>query len=69
MHFLDKEFAPAPVIVGIDWYNGLEGHTDRNAPTLALALQHGKIQVQQLSSHGCFCGHLFKEYLPAVEHV
>jgi hypothetical protein len=46
MHFLDKEFAPAPVIVGIDWYNGLEGHTDRNAPTLALALQHGKIQVQ-----------------------
>ncbi|CAM6106102.1 unnamed protein product [Calypogeia fissa] len=31
-------------IVGIDWYNGLEGHTDSNAPTLALALATGKIQ-------------------------
>lgn len=42
---MEREFAPAAVIVAIDWYNGLEGYSDPNAPSLALAFQLGKIQV------------------------
>lgn len=32
-------------IVGVDWYNGLEGQSNPNAPTLAIALLKGRIQV------------------------
>jgi hypothetical protein len=32
-------------IIGLDWYHGLEGYADPNAPTLALAFENGKIQV------------------------
>ena len=43
----DREFAQVAVIVAIDWYNGLEGYSNPNAPSLALAFQLGKIQVQR----------------------
>lgn len=46
IRFLERDYAPAAVIVGIDWYNGLEGYSDPNAPSLALAFQVGKIQVR-----------------------
>ena len=32
-------------IVAINWYDGAEGHTDPNAPTLAIALANGLVQV------------------------
>lgn len=38
-------------IVGIDWYNGLEGHTNSNAPTLAVALESGKLQVSPFGTN------------------
>ncbi len=44
MHFGVKG-STTPDIVGIDWYNGLEGHIDPGAPTLALAFLNGKLQV------------------------
>ncbi|OAE19425.1 hypothetical protein AXG93_4273s1210 [Marchantia polymorpha subsp. ruderalis] len=34
-------------IVGIDWYNGVEGYNDPTAPTLALALASGKLQLMR----------------------
>lgn len=33
-------------IIGLDWYHGLEGYTDPNAPTLAVAFENGKLQVR-----------------------
>jgi WD repeat-containing protein 35 len=45
IHFTEREFSPVVIIVAIDWYNGLEGYSDPNAPSLALAFQFGKIQV------------------------
>ncbi len=44
MHFGVKG-STTPDIVGIDWYDGLEGHIDPGAPTLALAFLNGKLQV------------------------
>ncbi|KAK3238460.1 WD repeat-containing protein 35 [Cymbomonas tetramitiformis] len=34
-------------IVGIDWYDGLDGSTDPNAPTLALGLDNGRVQLMR----------------------
>ncbi|KAH8943800.1 hypothetical protein BDL97_13G073500 [Sphagnum fallax] len=46
MHFGVKG-STTPDIVGIDWYNGLEGHIDPGAPTLALAFLNGKLQLMR----------------------
>ena len=32
-------------VVAINWYDGAEGHTDPHAPTLAIALANGLVQV------------------------
>jgi len=34
-------------IIGIDWYDGLEGYADPNAPTLALGLDNGRVQMMR----------------------
>ncbi|KAG0617618.1 hypothetical protein M758_4G003000 [Ceratodon purpureus] len=47
IRFTEREFAPTAVIVAIDWYNGLEGYSDPNAPSLALAFQLGRIQLMR----------------------
>ena len=32
-------------IIGIHWYDGSEGHTDTDAPTLAVAFEDGRVQI------------------------
>ena len=32
-------------IIGIHWYDGTEGHTDKEAPTLAVAFRNGRCQI------------------------
>jgi WD repeat-containing protein 35 len=34
-------------IIGVDWYDGLEGYSDPNAPTLALGLDNGRVQLMR----------------------
>eukprot|EP00240_Pyramimonas_obovata_P017879 CAMPEP_0118942712 /NCGR_PEP_ID=MMETSP1169-20130426/36717_1 /TAXON_ID=36882 /ORGANISM="Pyramimonas obovata, Strain CCMP722" /LENGTH=63 /DNA_ID=CAMNT_0006887777 /DNA_START=1 /DNA_END=189 /DNA_ORIENTATION=+ len=34
-------------IVGVDWYDGLEGYSDPNAPTLAIGLDNGRVQLMR----------------------
>jgi len=32
-------------IIGLHWYDGTEGHTDLDAPTLAVAFKNGRVQI------------------------
>eukprot|EP00238_Polyblepharides_amylifera_P008608 CAMPEP_0196598138 /NCGR_PEP_ID=MMETSP1081-20130531/94147_1 /TAXON_ID=36882 /ORGANISM="Pyramimonas amylifera, Strain CCMP720" /LENGTH=1154 /DNA_ID=CAMNT_0041923789 /DNA_START=199 /DNA_END=3663 /DNA_ORIENTATION=- len=34
-------------IIGADWYDGLEGYSDPNAPTLAIGLDNGRVQMMR----------------------
>jgi len=49
MHLYALENSPSldPDIIGIDWYDGSEGYTDVNAPTLAIAFQCGRVQISR----------------------
>mmetsp|Transcript_7812 Transcript_7812/g.27429 ORF Transcript_7812/g.27429 Transcript_7812/m.27429 type:complete len:1008 (-) Transcript_7812:93-3116(-) len=35
------------IVVAIDWYDGLEGYSDPNAPALALCYDNGRVQMQR----------------------
>lgn len=41
----ETESKEAEEVVGIDWYDGQEGQADPTAPTLAIALTNGKVQL------------------------
>ena len=34
-------------IIGVHWYDGMEGYTDPNAPTLAVAFGNGRVQLMR----------------------
>ena len=34
-------------IVGLHWYDGVEGHVLDNVPTLAIAFKHGLVQISR----------------------
>lgn len=34
-------------IVGIHWYDGVEGYVQQNVPTLAIAFKHGLVQISR----------------------
>ncbi|GBG63808.1 hypothetical protein CBR_g39592 [Chara braunii] len=34
-------------IIGVDWYDGLEGYSDPNSPTLAIGMANGKLQLMR----------------------
>jgi WD repeat-containing protein 35 len=35
------------ILIGMEWYDGAEGHVDPSAPVLAIALNTGKLQLSQ----------------------
>jgi len=41
----EGEGKDAVEIVGINWYDGAEGHVDVTAPTLAIAFSNGRVQI------------------------
>jgi hypothetical protein len=52
-------------IIGLDWYHGLEGYADPNAPTLALAFENGKIQV---GKHKLLIIFLYESLISVADH-
>lgn len=42
----DTNFEPIP-IVGLDWYNGVNGSVGSLAPNLAIAFENGKAQLMR----------------------
>eukprot|EP00164_Ancoracysta_twista_P003121 GFYU01004159.1.p1 GENE.GFYU01004159.1~~GFYU01004159.1.p1 ORF type:complete len:1174 (+),score=402.74 GFYU01004159.1:102-3623(+) len=48
--FCLEDGGPGVNIVGIDWYDGSEGYTDPNAPSLALCFENGRMQLMRHES-------------------
>lgn len=34
-------------VVGVDWYDGVEGYAEPNCPVLAIALDNGRMQLMR----------------------
>ena len=37
-------------IIGVDWYDGVEGTPEPNCPTLAICLDNGRMQLMRYES-------------------
>jgi WD repeat-containing protein 35 len=37
-------------LIGIDWYDGAEGHGDHDPPTLAIGFENGRVQLMRAES-------------------
>ena len=42
--------AGTSLIVGVEWYDGVEGHCEPNCPALALCLDNGRMQLMRYES-------------------